>query len=124
MNYEDVQEELREAVKRGNLERVKQLLPQLQPTTMDDKSIKDPAASHHHNLRGLINEAASNSYVPIVKYLLSAGAPLEGWMGGFCIEYCDNDPTEVLEVYLQNGWDINADDTDGTAVMYVLPPSL
>ena len=116
LDYEDVLEDLREASKAGNLLSVQQLFPQLQPSMMDTTYYKDPAASHQENVRNLLNEAASNGHNSLVKYLLDAGAPLEGWMGGFCIDSCDSDPTEILTTYLERGWEINADNTYGTAL--------
>ena len=118
--YDDILEGLQEATKAGDLLGVQQQFDKLQPSMMNPMYYQDPAASHQGNLRDLLNDAATSGHKSLVQYFLDVGAPLEGWMGGFCIEFCDKDPIEILTIYLQHGWDINTDGTEGTALMYVL----
>ena len=114
--YENMLEELQEAAEAGNLLSIQQLLPQLQPSMIDTTYDRDPAVSHQQNVRDLLNRASYNGHISLVKYLLDAGASFKDWMGGSCIDSCDSDPTEILTTYLEHGWDINANDTDGTAL--------
>ncbi|KAL9106434.1 MAG: hypothetical protein Q9227_008522 [Pyrenula ochraceoflavens] len=115
-DYYETLSELREATETGNLSTVQQLLPLLQPSRMNMKRHTDPVVSHRENLRTLLNNAALYGHISLVEHFLSIGAPLEGWMGRYCIEFSKSDPTEVLTAYLQHGWDINADDESGTAL--------
>ena len=116
LSYDDFLEELEEAAEAGNLLSIQQLLQQLQPSMIDTAYCKDPAGSHEGNVQSLLNKAGSNGHISLVKYLLDTGTPFEDWMGGFCIQSCDSDPTEILTTYLEHGWDINADDFEGTVL--------
>ncbi|KAI9845733.1 MAG: hypothetical protein M1837_004566 [Sclerophora amabilis] len=97
----DLPNALRAAIKAGDLARVQALLPRWRAFTAPD-------------MRSLLYDAVCHSRIPLISYLLSQEP---GLAKSFSAAASCQFSSDVLQVFLDHGWDINEDDIKrGTAL--------